>query len=133
MYSSHNSLGNSRSTSKTHRLERLWLYLFESKFLRSIHLNHFVRKNLDITCKLFASNYIWFDYLHSSTYCWLYYISLQCNKSYLSYFFQRIKRRQYLKQVHAQLLSYQQLHPTFKLMLSDNDLDIIRNILRYYL
>ena len=41
---SHNSLGYLRSTSNTHPLELLLLYLFESKPLGSIHLNPLVKE-----------------------------------------------------------------------------------------
>ena len=48
MYNSRKSLGYSRSTSRTHPLELLLVYLFKSNSLGSIHLNPLVGRNLDI-------------------------------------------------------------------------------------
>ena len=48
LFDSRNSLGYSRTTSKTQTFELLLLYLFQSKYLGSIHFNPPDGRNLDI-------------------------------------------------------------------------------------
>ena len=60
MCNSCNSLGHSRSTSKTQPFKLLLLFLFESNSLGSIHLNPLAGRNLEIaeTYRLFESKCI---------------------------------------------------------------------------